>query len=199
MSANHRKGYDAEHRIEVLLQKRYPRLAENILRPRAGAAKDKGDIHGLPVVISVKNYSDPHLGPWVDQMKTMCEHANKGVGVVWWKRRGKGSPEEWYVTTDDMSFALMHDKFLPRKVHMERAGIVLSAVKMSGWMNVVETNRLRVGAPVGALHHARRGHDFNDSSFITMTGASFVEMLDDYVMADRVQRNYEANQAHGRV
>ena len=190
MSANHRKGYVAEHAIEELLQRRYPRLAENILRPRAGAAKDKGDIHGLPVVISVKNYTDPHLGPWVDQMKTMCQHAHKGVGVVWWKKRGKGDPQDWYVTTDDMSFALLNDKFTARMgqgfgaVWVERAGVVLSSVKLAGWMRLTEEHRVRAKAPVGVLFHSRRGHD-NDSSFVTMSGASFLTMLDDYVIAER--------------
>lgn len=182
MSKNSSKGYVAERAIEVLLQQRYPRLAENILRPRAGAMRDKGDIHGLPVVISVKNWVEPTLGPWVDQMNTMCGWAGKGVGVVWHKRRGKSDPKEWWVTTDTMSYDLLRDK-TTATVYENHAGIMLSTSKLTGWMRLVEEARQRQGYEVGVLHHNRKNG--GGKPFVTMLGGSFLRLLDDYTIGRR--------------
>lgn len=179
MSTNSRKGYDAEHKIEVLLQQRYPTIAANILRPRAGAPNDKGDIHGLPVVISVKNWVEPSLGPWVNEMQAMCRNAHKGVGVVWHKRRGKGKPEDWYVTMDEQSWEALTDKYTGR-IKTTRAGIVVSQGKFSGWLRIAAVN-LIPDYDVGVLIHNRQGQP--GQCFVSMYGEDFLLLLDAYLGA----------------
>jgi hypothetical protein len=79
-----------------------------VLRPRAGAAQDVGDLLGLPFVQSVKNHKTLALASWVDGMAVQCGHAGLPLGVVWHKRRGKGHPHGWYVTTrGDMAVTLL--------------------------------------------------------------------------------------------
>lgn len=97
MSANSRKGYFAEHEIELRLASAFPHHA--IARPRAGAKEDRGDITGLPAVFSAKNCARLDLAGWVDDLPRMCKAAKVDVGLVWHKRRGRGDPLDWYVTT----------------------------------------------------------------------------------------------------
>lgn len=100
MSRASRLGYDAEHAIEVY-------LAEHgfaCVRPRAGAPQDRGDLAGLPVVVSIKNHKATELGKWMSALPRMCAAAGLPLGVVWHKRRGKASPADWYVTTDGATF-----------------------------------------------------------------------------------------------
>lgn len=180
MSTSSKKGYVAERAIETMLQRRYPNLAGNILRPRAGAPADKGDIHGLPVVISVKNWADPHLGPWVNEMQGMCVNSGKGVGVVWHKRRGTGNPEDWYVTTDEKSYFGLIDKY-GENIHLQCAGVVVSAAKLSGWLKITHDEAGRRNCEVGVLMHNRVGKDTD--RFFTMTGRDFLTLLDVYLRA----------------
>jgi hypothetical protein len=179
VSTNSKKGYVAERAIEVLLQGRYPGIAENILRPRAGASNDKGDIHGLPVVISVKNWTDIALGPWVNECGRMIHHAGKGVGVVWHKRRGKGDPRDWYVTMDEPSFRALRDKF-NGPIYLHTAGIVVSSAKLGGWLKI--THAKRGDHPVAGLVHNRVGRS---DRFVTMTGDDFLTLLDSYMVPDK--------------
>lgn len=95
MSYESKKGYSAERAVEVMWNERN----RPVMRPRAGAALDIGDLVGLPVLQSVKNHRALALADWVDGMGVQCGNAGLGVGVVWHKRRGKGHPFEWYVTT----------------------------------------------------------------------------------------------------
>jgi hypothetical protein len=102
MSQNrsHRLGYEAEHAVETILNvSGFP-----VYRPRAGAAQDKGDLIGAGVVISVKNHARTSLSEWIGALPRMCEAASLPCGVVWHKRRGKGSPGDWYVTMDGDTF-----------------------------------------------------------------------------------------------
>lgn len=95
MSAASKKGYGAEHAMELLEQER----GLMVWRPRAGAPRDRGDIGGLPLVQSVKNRGELKLSTWVGEMESMVVHAGVRTGVVIHKRRGKG-PMDWYVTTN---------------------------------------------------------------------------------------------------
>ena len=106
----HALGYEAEHAVEVYLRERgYPTT-----RPRAGAAQDKGDLAGLPVVVSVKNHATIRLADWVGALPRMCSAAELPHGVVWHKRRGKGSPGEWYVTMPGSTFLAFLDSYARR-------------------------------------------------------------------------------------
>ncbi|CAL9348553.1 hypothetical protein SUDANB1_00413 [Streptomyces sp. enrichment culture] len=74
-------------------------------RRLAGAAKDRGDIAGVVgVVIEAKNTATARLAEWVDE--TELERTNDGawLGVVWHKRKGKGSAAEGYVTMTGAQF-----------------------------------------------------------------------------------------------
>jgi hypothetical protein len=95
-----RLGYDAEHAVQVFLAK----YGFASYRPRAGTHQDTGDLTGLPVVVSVKNHARTELAEWVDALRLMTSHAGLDLGVVWHKRRGRGDPADWYVTTTGEHF-----------------------------------------------------------------------------------------------
>lgn len=97
MSYASAKGYRAERSIELLLSQAFP--YRDLARPRAGAVADKGDITGLPAVISIKDHARLELGMWVNDLPRMCKSAHVDTGVVWHKRRGMADPCDWYVTT----------------------------------------------------------------------------------------------------
>ncbi len=98
MGTAHRLGYDAERAVEVMWGER----GRPVMRPRAGASKDVGDLVGMPLVQSVKNHRELRLADWVTGMQQQMVNAGLPVGVVWHKRRGKGSPLDWYVTTSGL-------------------------------------------------------------------------------------------------
>jgi hypothetical protein len=95
MSTASRKGYSAEHAIELLLNER----GLDATRPRAGRAQDCGDFGGVPMVISAKNWADLRLATWVTDLERLVLNADARSGVVWHKRKGRGDPRDWYVTT----------------------------------------------------------------------------------------------------
>lgn len=102
MSYESRKGYRAEHAIEEYLAD----YGHHVERPRAGTPLDRGDLTGLPLVVSIKDHARLDLAGWVDDMTGMVNRSSFPTGVVWHKRRGKGYPAQWYVTTTG-------DLFLP--------------------------------------------------------------------------------------
>jgi len=69
---------------------------------------DRGDIAGIPgVVIEVKNHARQELPAWVAEAETERDNDNADLGVVWHKRRGKGSPADWFVTMSGAQFAAL--------------------------------------------------------------------------------------------
>lgn len=96
MSRNSKLGYDAEHAVEAWFRSH---ISPDVYRPRAGTIYDTGDIRGLPFVVSVKNHADLRLADWVGDLAAMCQNAKLSTGVVIHKRRGRGSVDDWYVTT----------------------------------------------------------------------------------------------------
>lgn len=90
------KGSTAERQVVDYLRATGWPHAERRL---AGATKDRGDIAGVVgVCIEVKSQAELRLSTWVDE--ALAEQANDraDIGLVWHKRRGKGSPADWYVT-----------------------------------------------------------------------------------------------------
>lgn len=99
---------DKGYRAEALVRSYLATLAPGCYRPRAGGPRDVGDIGGVPFVVSVKDHAALSLSAWVDDMRRMTEVAHLDVGVVWHKRRNRGSPALWYVTTTgDMALVLL--------------------------------------------------------------------------------------------
>jgi hypothetical protein len=99
-SRSARLGYDGEHAVELYLNNH----GIEVYRPRAGSARDKGDLVGAGVVISVKNWGNLALAEWLNALPAMCRNARLPVGVVWHKRRNRASPGEWYVTMNGATF-----------------------------------------------------------------------------------------------
>jgi hypothetical protein len=99
------KGTAAESAVVGYLNVNgYPQAERRAL---AGAA-DKGDVSGvLGVAIEVKNCAKTELGAWVDEANVEACNAGDALGVVWHKRRGKGSPGEWFVTMDGATFTAL--------------------------------------------------------------------------------------------
>ena len=101
-SRNKAKGSSWERAIVEHLRAAGWPFAERRL---AGAAKDRGDIAGVVgVVIEAKNTATARLAEWVDE--TEIERTNDGawLGVVWHKRKGKGSAADGYVTMTGAQF-----------------------------------------------------------------------------------------------
>jgi hypothetical protein len=114
MSASKAKGTAAETAVVRFLQANgYPHAERRAL---AGAL-DRGDIAGIPgLVIEVKNAVKLELAAWVDELEQEIIHTEKpgwGLpsGVVWHKRRGKGSPGDWYVTMDGWAFLALLERW----------------------------------------------------------------------------------------
>jgi hypothetical protein len=75
-------------------------------------SRDTGDINlGDPsVVIEVKAEKSMTLAQYIDETETEGGNAGACVAVCWHKRRGKGSPGEWYVTmTGERFIELLKD------------------------------------------------------------------------------------------
>lgn len=96
MSYASKKGYTAEHEVLTFLSTTF---GDELYRPRAGAPNDRGDILGLPLVVSVKNHSRLELSTWVKELDSMINVAHVETGIVWHKRARRGHPADWYVTT----------------------------------------------------------------------------------------------------
>lgn len=79
-------------------------------RAQAGT-HDRGDIAGVVgVVIEVKNCARMELAQWVDEAELEAGNDDAMYGVVWHKRRGRGSPSGWFVTMSGATFtALLAD------------------------------------------------------------------------------------------
>jgi hypothetical protein len=95
-------GYSAEHAVEMWLRRG---TGAYCFRPRAGSIHDVGDLLGLPFLVSVKNHAELRLGEWTSDLERMVLNAKAGdwpmteAGIVVHKRRGRGSVDDWYVTT----------------------------------------------------------------------------------------------------
>lgn len=103
-NANKAKGSRAERQVADYL------VGSGLLVERipAGATLDRGDLWVEGTVmptIDVKDHKEITLAAWVDRANEQAENAGRPFGAVWHKRRGKGSPGDWYVTLSGASFA----------------------------------------------------------------------------------------------
>jgi Holliday junction resolvase len=100
VSAARAKGTAAETAVVRFLQDHgYPHAERRAL----AGSQDRGDIAGIPgVVIEVKAAARLELAAWADE--TIREASSAGVvietPVLCVKRRGKGSPADWYWIVD---------------------------------------------------------------------------------------------------
>ena len=103
MSANKRKGTAWESQVVAYLRDRGWMHVE---RRALNGAKDRGDVAGIPgLVVECKAASRHELAAWVDEAKTERDNDGAKYGVVWVKRRGKGTPRDAFVVMDGDTFA----------------------------------------------------------------------------------------------
>ena len=107
MSAAKTKGTAAETAVVRFLQANgYPHAERRAL----AGAQDRGDVAGIPgLVIEVKAAARMELAAWVEEAHREARspdgvRVDDCLPVVWHKRRGKGSPGDWYVTMDGWAF-----------------------------------------------------------------------------------------------
>ena len=94
-SAAKAKGSGAERDVVKYLKQWFPYVDRRL----AGATLDKGDISGIPgVTIEIKNHAKMNLGGWIEELLTEMANDKAWTGVVWHKRKGRGSPADWYCT-----------------------------------------------------------------------------------------------------
>ena len=94
-SAAKAKGSKAELDVVKYLKQWFPYVDRRL----AGATLDKGDISGIPgVTIEIKNHAKIDLAGWTEELLTEMANDNAWTGVVWHKRKGRGSPSDWYCT-----------------------------------------------------------------------------------------------------
>ena len=102
MSPARGKGTHAETQVvNYLVDHGFPHAERRALN----GSRDRGDIAGVPgVCIEVKNAARQCLAEWVDEAAEEGGNAGVPVNVVWHKRRGKGSPGQWFVTMTGEQF-----------------------------------------------------------------------------------------------
>lgn len=97
-NANKAKGSAAERATCTYLNSK----GVEAERVPAGATLDRGDLW-IPdknwPAIQIKNHARLDLSGWVDDVAEQANNAGRYAGVVIHKRRGKGNPGSWYVTS----------------------------------------------------------------------------------------------------
>lgn len=96
------KGTAAETAVVAYLREHGFPNAER--RALAGSG-DKGDVSGVVgCVIEIKSCARTELAAWIEEARKEAAAAHAPVWAVWHKRRGKGSPAEWFVTMTGEQF-----------------------------------------------------------------------------------------------
>lgn len=68
-------------------------------RRALSGSQDRGDVAGVVRhVLEVKDHAQASVGAWVDEAERERINDGADVGVVIWKRRGKGDAGQWFVT-----------------------------------------------------------------------------------------------------
>lgn len=113
MSKAKQKGTAAETAVVNYLKSHgYP----DVERRTMSGIHDKGDIAGLrSVVIEVKDHIRMELAQWLEEAEAERRNAHASHGVVWHKRRGRGSPGDWYVTMSGEQFLSLLRHVVPEQ------------------------------------------------------------------------------------
>lgn len=104
MSRAKQKGTRGENAVVDALRRAGFVHAER--RALAGTL-DKGDVLGVPGwVFEVKAHDSyaGKLGEWLGELQREKVNAGAEFGVVWHRRKGKGSAEDWFVTMSGAEF-----------------------------------------------------------------------------------------------
>jgi hypothetical protein len=101
VSRNKAKGTAAESAVVNYLRQWAP-LTE---RRALNGALDRGDVAGIPgVCLEVKSHAHIDLAAFVDEAVKEGRNDRADVAAAWIKRRGKGSPADWYVAMTGAQF-----------------------------------------------------------------------------------------------
>jgi hypothetical protein len=101
VSASRAKGTAWESKVVTYLQSRgWPHAERRALRGK----HDRGDVAGIVgIVIEAKSAARVELAAWLDEAHAEARHGDD-IGVVWFHRRGKGSPSDGFVLMDGAAF-----------------------------------------------------------------------------------------------
>lgn len=110
MSASKRRGTAAETCVVNYLRDcGFTRVERRAL----SGPRDRGDIAGLPgVVVEVKNVKRDELAQHLDEARRERDNDGAEIGALWHKRRGRGSPGDWFVTVDGATFVVLLRHYL---------------------------------------------------------------------------------------
>jgi hypothetical protein len=149
MSASRAKGTGAETAVvNYLRDNGWPHAERRAL----GGAKDRGDIAGVvSTVIEVKNCARMELAQWVDEAEVEAGNDDAMYGVVWHKRRGRGSPSGWFVTMSGATFTAL----LADALGIDRTAI--SAVGRAALGELLAANETTVLAEIDQAQQEVRG------------------------------------------
>lgn len=104
MSKARVKGTRGENAVvDALIRAGFPYAERRALN----GMNDKGDITGIPGWVFEVKYHDSYagkIGGWVDEAEVERLNAFAMFGVVWHRRKGKASAEDWYVTMSGQQF-----------------------------------------------------------------------------------------------
>lgn len=98
------RGTTAESAVRDYLRSRYWPHARRLT---LAGSRDPGDIalgDGIAFTIEVKDCAKIELSAWLAEAHRERDNNGHRAGVVWFKRRGKGSPRDWYVAMDGDTF-----------------------------------------------------------------------------------------------
>jgi len=100
MTKSKQRGTKAETDIRNYLRSRFWPYARRLT---LAGAKDPGDVtlgDGIHVTVEVKDCATYRLSEWLTEAHKERDNNGHRVGFVWFKRRGKGSPRDWFVLMD---------------------------------------------------------------------------------------------------
>lgn len=104
MSKQRAKGTRGENLVVDALIKAGFKHAE---RRALNSVNDKGDITGIPGWVFEVKFHDSYAGKlsgWVEEAEIERVNAKADYGIVWHRRKGKGSAEDWFVTMSGSTF-----------------------------------------------------------------------------------------------
>lgn len=97
MNPSKAKGTAAETATLRFLEEKGIQAVRN---PPAGS-NDRGDIRifgRLGITVEVKNHQRMELAAWVDESLVEQKNAGTDFAAVVHKRKGRGKPQDWYLT-----------------------------------------------------------------------------------------------------
>lgn len=108
MSKNKQRGTAAEKAVVDYL---HSKGFLGIERRALSGVNDKGDVAGIPqTVVEVKDHATLKFSEWLGELDVEMRNANAWLGAVWSKKRGKGSPADWYCVMPGHVFAEVLDR-----------------------------------------------------------------------------------------